>query len=390
MDFQFWDTPIFHQALWNVTKTRRSWTRSLPVPNWRGRISVSNGVNQGKPSYHCYSLRWVGLLHNFELGGEPSKKNKVYNTYGWYMNVSSICRMKITKTLSRKINRIWKPTILNQQLTPSCFGICNISPAAALRNHRFSLQKSCSGSLGQLQREALSTNIIPNETVHLQSSPFLKLEPWFLSQREVGHLERGKKIVILHDFAETWPVSMRILNAHSSLMDHHWKWYVVSTSRSDPSPNPRCDAKLWASPKVKASVEKWWEFTMCPGFLVFQWNSAWELCVHCWQGKMQPLRWQPSQLLTSSGTNCAKINPSLFANITPAPAALRSRAAWQSLLPLLFRLTFPQEWLRVFQMFATNMISPPHQESIGPHIRFKLGSSTPEVNSPKTLLGFLL
>lgn len=170
-----------------------------------------------------------------------------------------------------------------------------------------------------------------------------------------------------YDFAEPWPVSMRILNAHSSLMDHHWKWYVVSTSGSDPSPNPRCYAKLWASPKVKASVEKWWEFTMCPGFFVFQWNSAWEFCVHCWQGKMQPLRWQPSQLLTASGTNCAKINPSLFANITPAPAALCSWAAWQSLLPLLFRLKFPQAWLLVFQVFTTNMISPPHQDSSLPN-----------------------
>ena len=142
---------------------------------------MPNGVNQGKPSYHCYSLRWFGLLDDFELGGEPSKKNICMYIYIYirliYMNVSSICRMKIIKTLSRKINRIWKPTILNQQLTPSCFGICNISPAAALRNHRFSLQKSCSGSLGQLQGEALDTNIILNETVHLQSSPFLKLEP---------------------------------------------------------------------------------------------------------------------------------------------------------------------------------------------------------------------
>lgn len=98
------------------------------------------------------------------------------------------------------------------------------------------------------------------------------------------------------------------------------------------------------------------------GIFVFQWNSAWEL-----QGKMQPLRWQPSQLLTASGTNCAKINPSLFANITSAPAALRSWAAWQSLLPLLFRLTFPQAWLLVFQVFTTNMISPPHQDSSLPN-----------------------
>ena len=62
----------------SVTKTRRSWTRSLPARLTEYQLEAGNFGAKLKPSYDCYSLWWFGLFDDFEVGGEPSKHIDVY------------------------------------------------------------------------------------------------------------------------------------------------------------------------------------------------------------------------------------------------------------------------------------------------------------------------